>query len=150
MSGDNILKQSIKVSFRGRSMGGRSGDSETLLSWSRRFIVLVSQLSRWARSRHETSSNGDIFRVTGHLCGDRFPHKGQWRRALMFSLICAWINGWINNRGSEGLSLHWASCSTDDRQPNAYWQHPTLWGPPGQTDYTWRGCTYSLWFCLCL
>ena len=20
------------------------------------------------------------------------PHKGQWRRALMFSLICAWIN----------------------------------------------------------
>ena len=26
------------------------------------------------------------------------PHKGQWRRALMFSLICAWINGWVNNR----------------------------------------------------
>ena len=25
------------------------------------------------------------------------PHKGQWRRALMFSLICAWINGWVNN-----------------------------------------------------
>ena len=26
------------------------------------------------------------------------PHKGQWRRALMFSLIGAWINGWVNNR----------------------------------------------------
>ena len=26
------------------------------------------------------------------------PHKGQWRGALMFSLICVWINGWINNR----------------------------------------------------
>ena len=25
------------------------------------------------------------------------PHKGQWRGALMFSLICVWINGWINN-----------------------------------------------------
>ena len=24
------------------------------------------------------------------------PHKGQW--ALMFSLICIWINGWVNNR----------------------------------------------------
>ena len=24
------------------------------------------------------------------------PHKGQWRGALIFSLICAWINGWIN------------------------------------------------------
>ena len=26
------------------------------------------------------------------------PHKHQWRRALMFSLICAWINGWESNR----------------------------------------------------
>ena len=25
-------------------------------------------------------------------------HKGQWRGALMFSLICVWINGWVNNR----------------------------------------------------
>ena len=26
------------------------------------------------------------------------PHKGQWRGALMFSLICVWINCWVNNR----------------------------------------------------
>ena len=26
------------------------------------------------------------------------PHKGQWRGALMFSLICVWINDWVNNR----------------------------------------------------
>ena len=25
------------------------------------------------------------------------PHKGQWRGALMFSFICVWINGWVNN-----------------------------------------------------
>ena len=24
-------------------------------------------------------------------------HKGQWRGALMFSLICVWINNWANN-----------------------------------------------------
>ena len=24
-------------------------------------------------------------------------HKGQWRGALMFSLIYVWINGWVNN-----------------------------------------------------
>ena len=24
------------------------------------------------------------------------PHKGQWRGALIFSLICVWINGWVN------------------------------------------------------
>ena len=26
------------------------------------------------------------------------PHKGQWRGALVFSLICFWINAWVNNR----------------------------------------------------
>ena len=26
-----------------------------------------------------------------------YPHKGQWRGALVFSLICAWINGWVKN-----------------------------------------------------
>ena len=25
------------------------------------------------------------------------PHKGLWHGALMLSLICAWINGWVNN-----------------------------------------------------
>ena len=51
-----------------------------------------------------TSSNGNIFRVTGHLCGEFTGHRwiprtnGQWRGALMFSLICAWINCWVNNR----------------------------------------------------
>ena len=45
-----------------------------------------------------TSSNGNIFRVIGHLSPLNSPHKGQSRRALMFSLICVWINGWVNNR----------------------------------------------------
>ena len=34
------------------------------------------------------------------------PHKGQWRRALMFSLICAWINGWVNNREAGDKRRH--------------------------------------------
>ena len=55
-----------------------------------------------------TSSNGNIFRVTGHLCGEftgpgECPLKGQWRGALMFSLICTWINGWVNNREAGDL-----------------------------------------------
>ena len=31
------------------------------------------------------------------------PHKGQWRGALMFSLIYVWINGWVNNREAGDL-----------------------------------------------
>ena len=35
-------------------------------------------------------------------------HKGQWRGALMFSLICAWINGWVNNREAGDLRRYCA------------------------------------------
>ena len=31
------------------------------------------------------------------------PHKGQWRGALMFTLICARINDWVNNREAGDL-----------------------------------------------
>ena len=31
------------------------------------------------------------------------PHSGQWRGALMFSLICAWMNGWVSNRKAGDL-----------------------------------------------
>ena len=34
------------------------------------------------------------------------PHKGQWHGALMFSLICAWINRWVNNREADDLRRH--------------------------------------------
>ena len=51
-----------------------------------------------------TSSNGNIFRVTDPLCGElNSPHKGQWRGALMFSLISAWINCWVNNSEAGDL-----------------------------------------------
>ena len=42
------------------------------------------------------------------------PHKGQWRGALMFFLICTWINGWVNNPESGDLKRHrtplWHHC----------------------------------------
>ena len=31
------------------------------------------------------------------ICAGNSSHKGQWRGALMLSLICARINGWVNN-----------------------------------------------------
>ena len=36
------------------------------------------------------------------------PHKGQWRGALMFSLICVWINDWVNNREVGDLRCYHA------------------------------------------
>ena len=36
------------------------------------------------------------------------PHKGQWRGALMISLICARINGWVSNREAGDLRCYHA------------------------------------------
>ena len=39
-------------------------------------------------------------------------HKGQWRRALVFSLICTWTNDWVNNKDSSDLRHHHAHHNT--------------------------------------
>ena len=67
------------------------------------------------------------------------PHKGQWRGALIFSLICARINSWVNNREVCDLRRHRAhydvivmcpmfprlrtSCSTHSDRPAAWAKH---------------------------
>ena len=61
-----------------------------------------------------TSSNGNIFRVTVPFCGvfagQRWtvnsPHTDQWRGAFIISLICAWINAWVNNREAGDFRRH--------------------------------------------
>ena len=60
-----------------------------------------------------SSSNGNIFRVKNwpfvrgiHRSSVNSPLKGQWRGALMFSLICVWINGWVTNREAGDLRRH--------------------------------------------
>ena len=56
-----------------------------------------------------TSSNGNLIRVIGpfvwriHRSPVNSHHKGQWRGDLVFSLICAWTNGWVNNRDAGDL-----------------------------------------------
>ena len=38
------------------------------------------------------------------------PHKGQWRGALIFSLICVWISRWESNREAGDLRHHRTNC----------------------------------------
>ena len=72
--------------------------SQSILHWIHIFLIKCQCIM--------TSSNGNIFRLTGHLCDS--PHKGQWRGALMFSLICVWINDWVNNREAGDLRRYHA------------------------------------------
>ena len=41
-----------------------------------------------------------------HLSPVDSPHEGQWRGALVFSLICAWTNGWATNRDAGDLRCY--------------------------------------------
>ena len=57
------------------------------------------------------SSNRNIFRVNDPLCGEFTGHR--WipltkasDAELVFSLIRAWTNGWVNNRGAGDLRRH--------------------------------------------
>ena len=52
------------------------------------------------------------------------PHKNQWREALVFSLIWAWINSRVNNREAGDLRRHRAQC--DVIMMNATWIKPDI------------------------
>ena len=61
-----------------------------------------------------TSSNGNIFRVTGHLCGEftgpRWipPTKASDAELSCFLWSVPWINSWVNNREAGDLRRHCA------------------------------------------
>ena len=61
-------------------------------SWWRRQMEIFSELLALCAGNSQWPVNS--------------PHKGQWRRALMFSLICPWINGWVNNREAGDMRWH--------------------------------------------
>ena len=62
-------------------------------------------LSRW-RHQMETFSALLALSAGKSPVPVNSPHKGQWRGALMFSLIYAWINDWVNNREAGDLRRH--------------------------------------------
>ena len=62
------------------------------------------------------------------------PHKGQWRRALVFSLICTWTNGRVNNRDAGDLRRHRAHYEATVMKENKTalcmvmtWHHYNCW-----------------------
>ena len=74
---------------------------------------------RMATKWDEESTHDDVIKWKHFPCDWPFvrgfhrspvnsPHKGQWRGVLMFSLICVWINGWVNNREAGDLRRYLA------------------------------------------
>ena len=98
-------EDSCAICFLARS---RSRSTITIMEW---------MMARWWKvvyATHFVTFHDDVIKwkhfprywpfVRGiHRSPVNYPHKGQWRGALMFSLICVWINGWVNNRKAGGL-----------------------------------------------
>ena len=92
-------------------------DMNVWFIWSKGYVCI----SLWKPMMTSSKWNGNIFHVTGPSWGEStghqwIPHKDQWRGALMFSLICAWINGWANNQDAgetQSRSL-WCHCYVEN------------------------------------
>ena len=57
------------------------------------------------------------------------PLKGQWRGALMFSFICAWINDWVYQRSwwfETPSWLLWRQCNGRNKLPKIYFADDIL------------------------
>ena len=67
------------------------------------FFIRV--MSWWRYKMEAFSALLSLCAVNSPVTGE-FPAKGQWRGALIFSLICDWINGWVNNREAGDLRCH--------------------------------------------
>ena len=71
--------------------------------WTFQIPAFHDDVIKW---KHFPRSWPFVREFTGHRW---IPaHKGQWRGALVFYLICASINGWVNNRESGDLRRHHA------------------------------------------
>ena len=82
-------------------------------SWPAMFQIFTGHMvvdNTSSKAFMMTSSNRNFFRVTGPWWLVDSSHKGQWRRALKFSLICAWTNSWANNRDADDLRRRGAHC----------------------------------------
>ena len=90
-----------------------------ILCWVLCSVLLNVLDARKVRHKHlcTRTSQDDVIRwnhflrywpsVRGiHRSPVNSPHKGQWSGALMLSLICAWINSWVNNGEASDMRCH--------------------------------------------
>ena len=74
--------------------------------WVCNVLITHDGVLSWWRHQMETFPRYWPFVRGIHRPPVNSPHKGQWRGALMFCLICAWINGWVSNDKAGDLRRH--------------------------------------------
>ena len=69
-------------------------------------VIMIAPTKTWWRHQMETFSALLAVCAGNSPAPVISPHKGQWRGALMFSLIWARINDWVNNLEAGDLRRH--------------------------------------------
>ena len=98
-----------------------------------KYLVNMPLVKRWQWRKAEhhlmmTSSNGNIFHATGHLCGEFtgprwIPPQRPVTRSFDFSLISVWISDSANNREAGDLRRYRAHYDV----VVMYGSHTTIW-----------------------
>ena len=76
------------------------------------YAINITQLLSlpWWRHQKETFSTSLALCEKNPSVTGGFTHKGQWRVALMFSLMYAWTSVWVNSWDAADLRRHGAHC----------------------------------------
>ena len=127
-----------KLIITGSDNGLSSGRCQTII-WTNAGILLIGPLGRncseilhddiikWKHFPHYWPFVRRIHRSPVNSL-----HKGQWRGTLMFSLICAWINSWVNKLWGWWFETPSCSLFTEDK---ATLVQVKAWCHQGTSDY---------------
>ena len=107
---------------------------------NRNFVFIVFNVVWWELLDWLNGNHDDVIKwkhfprywpfVRGiHRSPVNSPHKGQWRGALVFSLICVWINGWVNNGEAGELTCYRAHYDVTVmlRRKKLWWCSVDIW-----------------------
>ena len=102
------------------------------MAWIRPDISAYQALTVWKSMKHEEVIKWKHFPrywplVRGiHRSPVNSPHKCQWRGTLIFSLIFAWIKGWVNNGEAGDLRCYRAHYDVIV-MINPFWPSDAIW-----------------------
>ena len=115
----------INVKIKGISQNWLNWLSITAYTYEyivKKIVRISTQWKTWWRHQMETFPRYWPFVRGFHRSPVNSTHNGQWRGALMFSLICAWTSSWANNRDVGDLRRHRARYDIIKR--STYWSRP--------------------------
>ena len=95
---------SVKSQWIWNRLGADYPANAKTVKWYWVYYGMWAQWRPYPWWRHQMETFSALLAIWGiHRFPVNSPHKGQWRGALMFSLICVWINRWENNREAGDL-----------------------------------------------